>query len=109
MKRILKINNPEYYKILYVGFCVGGDKLAETGKSNARLMASIKSKLDNIGVVDELDNFMKLNGHDTQLSLTQQEFEKLDACLEKFEYRTIMVDKVSAVFDWFSAAEKIED
>lgn len=109
MKRILKISNPDYYKILYIGFCVGGDKLAETGKSNARLMSSIKKKLDDIGVVDDTDNFMKLNGHATQVSFTQQEFEKLDACLEKFEYRTIMVDKVSAVFDWFSAAEKVED
>jgi hypothetical protein len=106
MTRKLVVNQHEHYKILYIGFVTGGDASKETGRAVARIKRSVIKKLNECGELDDVDGLKKWNGKVHNLEFTQEEYEKIEQYLEKFEYRTIFADKVADMFDWFSSAEK---
>jgi hypothetical protein len=106
MLRKLTVDGPDHYKVLYIGFLAGGDAAKETGRVAARLKRSILRKLDACGDGDDSDGLKRWNGQPHTLEFTQEEFEKLEQYLEKFEYRTAFAEKVADCFDWVSAATK---
>jgi hypothetical protein len=106
MLRKLTVDTPEHYKILYIGFVTGGDAAKETGRVAARLKRSVLQKLDACGERDDGDGLRRWNGQEHVLEFTQEEYEKIDQYLEKFEYRTAFAAQVADMFDWFSAATK---
>jgi hypothetical protein len=106
MLRKLTVDAPDHYKILYIGFLAGGDAAKETGRVVARLKRSVLKKLDACGEFDETDGLKKWNGNGGVLEFTQEEYEKIEQYLEKFEYRTAFAAQVADTFDWFSSATK---
>jgi hypothetical protein len=106
MLRKLTIETAEQYKILYTAFVMGGDAAKETGRVVARLKRSVLQKLDACGERDDTDGLKKWNGNGQTLEFTQEEYEKIEQYLEKFEYRTLFATQVADCFDWFSAATK---
>jgi hypothetical protein len=106
MVRKLTVNDHEHYKILYLGFLAGGDNIKDTGKAPSRIKRSILKKLHACGELDETDGLKRWNGQEHILEFTQEEFEKIEQYLEKFEYRTAFAEKVADMFDWLSAATK---
>lgn len=105
MKRIITIKNPLVYKGLWLGFVMGGDKLAETGSAVVRVKSRIKKAIKSVGIDDPTDKNIPFKIEDeVKIIVGQEEYEILIKYLEALDWKTGMADIVEELFDCVGTA-----